>query len=129
MLCLSAGALTAALALNTFTLTWVHSVQKTEIQEDWRIEADGLRVIESRIKGSAAGYDPPPDSVLRDGWWHYDPHLPPLRELRLARSGAVADWRLCADGFCKPISAYLPPAAAAESREPLLLSVCDKPPG
>jgi hypothetical protein len=129
MLCLSAGALTVALALNAFTLTWVHSAQKSEIQEDWRVQADGLRVVESRIKGSAAGYDPPPDSVLRDGWWHYDPHLPPLREVRLARSGAVADWQLCANGVCKPVGAYLPPAAASGSQEPLLLSACARQPG
>lgn len=129
MLCLSAGAVTVALALNAFTLTWVHSVQKSEIQEDWRVEAEGLRVVQSRIKGSAAGYDPPPDSVLRDGWWHYDPHVLPLRELRLARSGAVADWQLCADGSCKPVSAYLPGPAAPGLEEPLLLAACQRPPG
>jgi hypothetical protein len=126
MLCLSAGALTVALALNAFTLSWVHSAQKSEIQEDWRVGADGLRVIATRIKGSAAGYDPPPDAVLRDGWWHYDPHVPPLPELRLARSGAVADWQLCGDGVCKPISSYLPGEPAGGAQEPLSLSACPR---
>lgn len=125
MLCLAAGALSVSLAVNAFTLTWVHSVQKSAIEEDWRVVGDKLQVVESRIKGSAAGYDPPPDSVLKGGWWHYDPHLPPLPQVSLARSGAVADWRLCIDGMCKPISDYLPPPASAEAVHlPIRLSAC-----
>ncbi|MFN4282726.1 MAG: DUF1850 domain-containing protein [Alphaproteobacteria bacterium] len=121
MLCLSAGAAVAVLALEAFTLTWVHSAQKSEIQEDWRVEAAGLRVVETRIKGSAAGYDPPPDARLSDGWWHYDPHLPPLPEVTLARSGAVADWRLCAGGLCKPLSEHL---RGADTGTPVTMRVC-----
>jgi len=121
MLCLSAGAIAVALALEAFTLTWVHSAQKSDIQEDWRVEAAGLRVIETRIKGSAAGYDPPPDAVLADGWWRYDPRLPLLPEVKLARSSAIADWQLCADGRCKPISGYLP---GAEPGTPLAMRPC-----
>lgn len=122
MICLAAGVVSAALALNAFTLTWVHSVQKSAIEEDWRVEGQALRVVETRIKGSAAGYDPPPDAVLSGGWWHYDPHLPPQSQVSLARSGAIADWRLCAAGACKPISDYLP--AAAPATEPIILRVC-----
>jgi hypothetical protein len=121
MLCLSAGAVVAALAIHAFTLTWVHSAQKSEIQEDWRVEAVGLRVIETRIKGSAAGYDPPAHAVLADGWWRYDPRLPLLPEVKLARSGAIADWRLCADGVCQPISAYVP---QSEPGTPIILRPC-----
>lgn len=126
MICLAAGAVSVALALNAFTLTWVHSVQKSAIEEDWRVEDDGLRVVETRIKGSAAGYDPPPDAVLAGGWWHYDPHLPLLPQVSLARSGAVADWRLCANDACRPISAYLP--EGAPSREPIVIRVCPQTP-
>ncbi|HEU0070845.1 MAG TPA: DUF1850 domain-containing protein [Alphaproteobacteria bacterium] len=122
MICLAAGAVSATLALNAFTLTWVHSVQKSAIEEDWQVESDGLRVVETRIKGSAAGYDPPSDAVLAGGWWHYDPHLPPQRQVTLARSGAVADWRLCTNGACKPVSDYLP--ASAPRTGPVIIGIC-----
>lgn len=121
MLCLSAGAAVAVLALEAFTLSWVHSAQKSEIQEDWRVEAAGLRVVETRIKGSAAGYDPPPDARLSDGWWRYDPHLPALPQVTLARSGAVPDWRLCAAGLCKPLGDYL---READAGTPVVMRAC-----
>ena len=129
MICLSAGAVAAVLAFDAFTLSWVHSAQKSEIQEDWRVESGGLRVVETRIKGSAAGYDPPPDAVLTDGWWRYDPHVPPLAEVRLARSGSVADWRICAQNACKPVAAYLPAIPEAAAGTPYLLRACGEKDG
>jgi hypothetical protein len=38
-LCLAAGALSAVLAINAFTLSWIHSIEKIRWEEDWRIEA------------------------------------------------------------------------------------------
>ena len=107
MICLSAGAMVATLAVQGFTLSWVHSVQKSEIQEDYRLEAGGLMLSEARIKGSGAGFDPPPGSQLREGWWRWRPDSQ-HHELILARSSAPGEWRICLDQSCHPLSHYLP---------------------
>lgn len=103
-LCLD-GAFLPTLA---FTLTWIHSVEHTEWQEDYRIAAGRLLLVEARIQGSGAGMEPPPDAVLKDGWWHYRPDLPPLPELRLTRSSTTADYRLCWAGACHPLGLVAP---------------------
>jgi hypothetical protein len=55
-LCLSAGAATAALAVNAFTLAWMHSIEKTRWEEDWRIEGSLLRVVAASIRGQRRGH-------------------------------------------------------------------------
>jgi hypothetical protein len=127
-LCLAVGALTAKLAISSFTLAWTHSVEKQAWQEDYRVTAAGLVLDEARIKGSGAGMDPPQGAVLRGGWWHYRPNLPPLPRLILARSHAVADWRLCVAGSCRPLGTYLPDAdGETESETPAALYPCAGP--
>jgi hypothetical protein len=112
-LCLAtAGGLVAKLALSAFTLAWTHSVERTEWQEDWRIEHGALVVVEARVKGTGAGMEIPDDAVLRDGWYVYHPHLPPLPALDLARSGAVADWRVCVHGRCQPLGKWVGEASS-----------------
>ncbi len=100
-LCLIAGGVTVRVAATAFMLVWTHSVQKTEWQEDWRIAGDTLQIVQARIKGSGAGMEPGADAVLKNGWWEWAPKVPPLPEIALRRSGAVADWRLCVDGACR----------------------------
>ena len=63
-LCLAVGALTAKLAISSFTLAWTHSVERIGWQEDYTITAAGFVLTESRIQGSGAGMDPPEGSVL-----------------------------------------------------------------
>ena len=63
-LCLLAGAFAAQLEVTDFTLAWTHSVERVRWEEDWRVESKRLVLIESRIKGSGAGMEPPPDAVL-----------------------------------------------------------------
>jgi hypothetical protein len=124
-LCLAVGALTAKLAISSFTLAWTHSIEKIGWQEDYRVTAAGLVLDEARIQGSGAGMEPPAGAVLRGGWWHYRPDLPPLPRLMLARSHAVPDWRLCVAGTCRPLGAYLPDGEGeAESETPAVLSPC-----
>jgi len=106
--CLLVGGKALTLAAGLFTLSWTHSVEKIEWQETWRVLPAGLEIVEARIKGSGAGMDPPPDAVLRDGWWHYRPDLPPLPALRLTRSSAAGDYTLCAAGECRSLSTLLP---------------------
>ena len=72
---LVAGMLRATLPVDTFTVAWQHSVEKTRWEEDWRVAGRRLVAVESRIEGSGAGMDPPPDARLVDGAWHWHPAL------------------------------------------------------
>jgi hypothetical protein len=96
-LCVIAGAKTLTLAVSVFTLSWMHSVEHTGWQEDYKITpAHQLRITEARVKGSGAGMDPPEGSVLKDDWWVYTPKLKPIPALHLGSSGATGDgWHLC----------------------------------
>lgn len=94
-LCLATPALALALSWPAFTLSWTHSVEKTEWRERWRADAGELVLDEARVRGSGAGMDPPDGSVLRDGWWVYH-HALRVPALHLAVSGAtVSGWRVC----------------------------------
>ena len=110
-LCLAAGDLVTRLAVASFTLAWLHSVEKVRWEEDWLVQNSTLILTQSRIQGSGAGMDPPEGAVLADGFWHYRPQLGPLPQVELARSDAVADWQLCLDGSCRELGAYLPAQA------------------
>ncbi len=112
-LCLAAGALTAILGTDAATLSWTHSVEKVEWQEDYRAVDGTLRVEAARIRGSGAGMEPPADAVLRDGWWTFEPQMARLPALLLAQSGAAGDYRLCWAGKCSTPSALLPDAGSA----------------
>jgi len=108
MLCLAAGAASAVLAVDAFTLTWTHSIEKIRWEEDWRIENHALVIVEARIRGSGAGMEPPAGSVLRDGVWHYRPPLPPQQTLRLTHSPHAAGYTLCTSAVCAPLADRLP---------------------
>jgi hypothetical protein len=106
--CLAAGALAAVLATDAFTLSWTHSVEKVEWQEDYRVVDGALVLQEARIKGSGAGMEPPDGAVLRDGWWTYRPAMGPIGVLRLTHSHFVADYRLCWAEACRSLGDMLP---------------------
>jgi hypothetical protein len=122
MLCLVAGSVVASLMTGTITLAWTHSVEKIAWEEDWRASPAGLVLGEARVRGSGAGMDPPPEARLKDGVWAWTPNLPPLREVVMRRSGAVADWRVCLSGECRPMDAYVPAEA-----DPVILRMCEAP--
>jgi len=95
-LCILAGGKMVALAVTAFTLSWTHSVQKTEWREDWSVTPAGLQLTKAAVKGSGAGMEPGDDAVLKDGWWVWTPELPPQRSVHLAASGVTPSaWRLC----------------------------------
>jgi hypothetical protein len=106
-LCLVAGALTVALPARRFTLAWQHSVEKVLWEEDYLVAGQWLYATGARIRGSGAGMEPPDDAVLASGAWHYRPASRWLRELRLARSGFTADYALCLEGRCRPLSYWI----------------------
>ena len=95
-ICLVSAGKLAVVAVTGFTLSWTHSVEKTEWQEDWEVAGGGLALTEARVKGSGAGMDPGEGARLQDGWWIWKPDLPPVVELNLTASGATpGGWRLC----------------------------------
>ena len=104
---LVAGALRAVLPAERFTLAWEHSVQKTRWEEVYRVEADHLLLVESRVEGSGAGMEPAPGARLVDGLWRWQPSVAPLPELRLTLSPFTADYRICIEGRCTPLHALV----------------------
>lgn len=118
-LCLIAGALTVVLGAGPITLAWNHSVEKTLWQETWRETPQGLVLDLARVQGSGAGMDPPPEAKLVDGAWQWQPRLPALNVVTLRRSDATADWRICREATCTPMSALVPADA-----DPVSLTRC-----
>ncbi|MDO8787449.1 MAG: DUF1850 domain-containing protein [Sulfuritalea sp.] len=108
MLCLAAGAVSAVLAVESFTLSWIHSIEKIRWEEDWRIVGKELVIDEARIRGSGAGMEPPAGSVLKNDVWHYRPQLPPQAVLRLTHSPYAAGYTLCTPTVCRPLADHLP---------------------
>jgi hypothetical protein len=107
-LCLAAGAVSAVLAVESFTLSWIHSIEKIRWEEDWRVEGHALVITEARICGSGAGMEPPEGAVLTNGVWHYQPRLPPQTALRLTHSPYAAGYTLCTATVCRPLADHLP---------------------
>jgi len=108
MICLAAGALAASIAVNSFTLAWMHSIEKTRWEEDWHVEGALLVLDEARILGTGAGMDLPPDAVLKHGVWHYRPQLAPQRALHLTHSPHTRGYDLCVEGVCQALAQRLP---------------------
>lgn len=100
-LCVLAAGQAAVIAASSFTLSWTHSVQKTEWRETYAVTQARLILQRAAVKGSGAGMEPGADAVLQDGWWVWQPDLKPLPRLTLAASGATGSgWRLCHAGGC-----------------------------
>jgi hypothetical protein len=103
-LCLASAGVVKMLSIAAFTLVWTHSIEKVDWQEDWRITAKGLELVQARVKGSGAGMEPPADARLVDGWFQWQPRRAPMPELVLGNSGAAGEWRLCSGGNCRTLS-------------------------
>ena len=116
-LCILAAGKTTVLAVSAFTLSWTHSIEKTRWEDDWRVTPAGLEIVEARVKGSGAGMEPPEESVLRHGWWTYNPEIAVRPVVKLAASGATGGgWKLCAGRSCLELG--------AQAGEAVELSAC-----
>lgn len=105
-LCIATGGTVIALAASSFTLSWIHSVERTRWDESWRVEAGRLAVVEARVRGAGAGIDLPDDAERTADGWRYRPRLAPIPRLLLAASGATpSGWTLCAAGECLELAA------------------------
>jgi hypothetical protein len=67
-LCLISAGIVKTLSLAAFTLAWIHSVERIDWQEDWRITPQGLELVQARIKGSGAGMEPAPGARSTAGF-------------------------------------------------------------
>lgn len=111
MLCITSGGAKAVLAIASFTLAWQHSVEKSRWEESYRIKSNALVLEEARVQGSGAGMEPPLESVLKDGFWRWQPKQAML-ELLLTRSEFTSDYQFCIHDRCRPLTEIMPPAAA-----------------
>jgi hypothetical protein len=117
--CILAAGKTLALAATAFTLSWTHSVEKTEWREAWALTPAGFELTQARVKGSGAGMDPGPGATEQDGWWIWQPKTPPVPQLVLAASGAtVSPWTLCTDQRCLDLG--------AQAGDPVVIAPCTK---
>ncbi|BET25436.1 uncharacterized protein DUF1850 [Limnobacter thiooxidans] len=93
-----AGKSAACLAGLLFSLSWTHSIEKTQWVEHWKISGEQLSLRETFVKGSGAGIDPAPHAVLQDGWYRWKPlQAVELTSISLANSELTPDnWKLCA---------------------------------
>ncbi|HEV7276627.1 MAG TPA: DUF1850 domain-containing protein [Devosiaceae bacterium] len=102
MLCIAAAGQVLSLAVAAFTLSWTHSVERTEWLERWQVQDGALRLEEARVQGPGAGIHLPEGARATGDGWTYRPQLPPQRRLTLAASGATgAGWSLCTDLGCR----------------------------
>ena len=122
-LCLALAGVVKALQVAAFTLAWTHSVEKVEWQEDWRVTAQGLELMQARVKGFGAGMEPPPEARLVGGWFQWQPARGPMPEVVLGNSGAAGEWRLCAGGNCRTLSEILQRPVGANVTT---MSVCER---
>lgn len=93
-----AGKSVACLAGLLFSLSWTHSVEKTEWVEHWQTQNELLVLQETFVKGSGAGIDPAPNAVLENGWYRWKPQTAVVvPSISLANSELTPDnWTLCA---------------------------------
>ncbi len=130
--CLALAASTATptfVDARQFTLAWTHSIEKVRWEEDYAVvrgTAPGklpvLKALAARVRGSAAGMEPPPDAVLRNGWYVYTPKTVQPGRLMLTRSEFTADYEVCVGSECHAMSHWLPSDGGIT-----VLSACRQP--
>lgn len=94
-LCIISDVSIAKIAISTFILGWTHTVEKTRWEELWTVTPHGLVMKEARIQGTGAGMEPPPEAVLKNGWYRWKPSPAPQQSVTLARSDVPGDWEIC----------------------------------
>ena len=112
----------ARLPVEAFSLIWTHSVERIEWREEWRISGGHLVLEEARVRGNGAGMEVPDGAKLVDGFWIYQPHVPPLERLNLANSSFTADYRICVNDGCMDLG-----QVTGTADRPLTLFPCAGP--
>jgi len=117
------------IATERFTLAWTHSIEKVRWEEDYEVLRPAIpgaipvmHATEARVRGSAAGMEPPAGATLKNGWYTYPPAQQLAGALPLSRSEFVPDYDLCMQGQCRPLSHWLPSDGGVT-----LLTACQAP--
>lgn len=105
---LIAGTALVILPTHTITLGWMHTVEKTQWEEEYLATADGVTIVEARIEALGAGMEPPRSAIWDGKWWRYRPSLPSLASVELANSTFAAGYSVCWSSGCQPLAAILP---------------------
>lgn len=106
-LCIVAAGAILSIAATDFSLSWTHTVEKTEWREEWHVAEGALVLQEAAVRGSGAGMEPPPGARLVDGFYRWKPEAAPVPTIVLRRAPEVGDWRLCADGRCASLGEWI----------------------
>lgn len=95
-----------------FTLAWVHTIEKVRWEEDYVVQMGPTGPIlfapKARVKGSAAGMEPPAEAKLEQGWYVYTPSERHPLQLALTRSEFSPDYQWCDFRGCVSLSALMP---------------------
>ncbi len=105
-LCLLGGGVVLRVAATAFTLSWTHTIEKTEWIEHWTVEPDRLVLTEAQVEGSGAGMEPPPEARLEGHFYVWEPNQTRAK-IVLRRDPHAGDWRLCAEGRCANLGDWL----------------------
>lgn len=116
-----AGVLRATVPADDFMLAWQHSVQKTQWEERYAVEDEGLRLFEARVQGSGAGMEAGDAAVLRNGWWTWQPDIR-IAALILSASHYTPDYLICTARRCQTLRDIVGGASTAE--DPVTLRAC-----
>lgn len=108
-----------ALPARDLTLAWTHSIERVRWEERYAVVAPAdtgarcaplphgaLCPTQARVVGSGAGMEPAPHARWRSGGYEWAPAPTPLAALRLMHSVHAADYTLCVDGTCRPLTAW-----------------------
>ena len=93
-LCLASSAGSARVEADHFELRWIHSIEKTQWTEQWRVLPGELLLQSATVETSGAGMDIPEGAVLVNGQYRYavNTHLP---SVTLSHSPFAAQATLC----------------------------------
>ena len=105
-LCLVGAGVAVSIAAQSFSLSWTHTIEKTEWREEWRVDGAELLLEKASVKGSGAGMEPAAEARLEDGFYVWRPGTR-QSTLMLRRDLHAGDWTLCAQGRCDLLGVWL----------------------
>jgi hypothetical protein len=117
-LCLLGAGAVVRIAATAFTLSWTHTVEKTEWSERWLVEPGRLVLVEARVESSGAGMEPPPEARTAGRFYVWQPNEA-RREIVLRRDPHAGDWTLCTEGGCDTLGEWL-----GRDADPVTLKPC-----
>jgi hypothetical protein len=128
-ICLAGAGVALHILAGAFTLSWTHTIEKTQWIEHWRVEPGRLVLAEAEVQGSGAGMEPPPDARHEGRFYVWNPDET-RDSVVLRRDPHAGDWTLCTSARCAPLGAWL-----AKDADPVTLTPapadgdCETPPG